>query len=403
MRRVRAAVHEALDLLDDDARRAPPLVGCSGGADSSALVHAVRAVVDGPVHALVVDHGLQDGSAERSAALAAALCGAGVDAVVRRVRVAGPGGTEAAARRARRAALLAARPHPSSVVLLGHTLDDQAETVLLGLARGSGARSLAGMRRWSAPWLRPLLELRRADTVAACAELGLPVWADPHNADPRFTRVRVRREVLPLLEEVLGGGVARALARTAAQLGDDDEALTEAAARLRLLAEPSGPTGPTGSAEPTGPAGAPDRRAGPAGSPDRDDPGTAGPWPATPGDLPDPAPPAQPGDLGDSRTVLATSTEHPEPPAEGHRDPVAPPLDTAALAAAPAAVRRRVLREWLTGHGVRALTDEQLRRADDLVGRWRGQGGPTLGGGLELVRARGRLVLRHRRWGRDRA
>ncbi|MEU6699915.1 tRNA lysidine(34) synthetase TilS [Pseudonocardia sp. NPDC046786] len=338
---------------------AAPLVGCSGGADSTALVHAVREVVDGPVHALVVDHGLQDGSAERSAELAAALRRSGVDAAVQAVRVTGPGGTEAAARRARRAALLAARPGPSSPVLLGHTLDDQAETVLLGLARGSGARSLAGMRLWSAPWLRPLLGLRRADTVAACAELGLPVWDDPHNADPRFTRVRLRREVLPLLEEVLGGGVAPALARTAAQLADDDAALTEAAARLRELASRTGP--------------------------------------------PDPPAPAPTGDLSDSGSPAPGPPGPAGPPAAGPGDPVAPALDTAVLVTAAAAVRRRVLREWLTGHGVPALTDEQLRRADDLVGRWRGQGGPALGGGLELVRTRGRLVLRRRRWGRDRA
>jgi tRNA(Ile)-lysidine synthase len=115
-------------------------------------------------------------------------------------------------------------------VLLGHTRDDQAETVLLGLGRGSGARSLAGMRTWDPPWLRPLLGVPRAATRAACAELGLPVWDDPHNADPRFTRVRLRREVLPLLEDVLSGGVAAALARTADQLREDADALDAVAA-----------------------------------------------------------------------------------------------------------------------------------------------------------------------------
>ncbi|MDT7709751.1 MAG: tRNA(Ile)-lysidine synthase, partial [Pseudonocardiales bacterium] len=111
-------------------------------------------------------------------------------------------------------------------------LDDQAETVLLGLGRGSGARSLAGMRTWDAPWLRPLLGVRRAVTRAACAELGVGVWDDPHNADPRFTRVRLRHEVLPLLEDVLSGGVAAALARTAAQLREDVDALDTVAAGL---------------------------------------------------------------------------------------------------------------------------------------------------------------------------
>ncbi|SFM65157.1 tRNA(Ile)-lysidine synthase [Pseudonocardia ammonioxydans] len=366
--RVRAAVRDALAALPAPVRTAPPLVGCSGGADSTALVLAVRAVVDGPVHAAVVDHGLQDGSAQRSAALADRLRESGVDAAVHAVEVGVAGGMEAAARRARRAALLAARPDPRSPVLLGHTLDDQAETVLLGLARGSGARSLAGMREWSDPWLRPLLGLRRADTARFCARAGVEVWDDPHNADPRFTRSRLRHEVLPLLEDVLGGGVAGALARSAGQLRDDDDALAERAGLLRAAAERA-------------PGAEPDT--------ERD---RAGPWTTgAPGDSADSSPAAPHPGTGDGWSP-DTGT-----------GAVAVPLDAAALATAPAAVRRRVLREWLTGAGVRALTEPQLRAADDLVGRWRGQGGPTLGGGLELTRARGRLVLRHQRWGRDRA
>jgi tRNA(Ile)-lysidine synthase len=110
-------------------------------------------------------------------------------------------------------------------VLLAHTLDDQAETVLLGLARGSGPRSIAGMRPWVAPFGRPLLDLRRRCTVTACEELALAPYHDPHNTDPRFTRVRVRTEVIPLLEQVLQGGVAESLARTATQLQDDLDVL----------------------------------------------------------------------------------------------------------------------------------------------------------------------------------
>ena len=121
------------------------------------------------------------------------------------VVVDGGGGLEAAARRARYGALRAARPHPDSPVLLGHTLDDQAETVLLGLGRGSGARSLAGMRTWDPPWLRPLLGLRRADTAAACRSQGLTFWDDPHNVDPRFTRVRLRQRGAA----AAGGGARR--------------------------------------------------------------------------------------------------------------------------------------------------------------------------------------------------
>jgi tRNA(Ile)-lysidine synthase len=115
-------------------------------------------------------------------------------------------------------------------VLIAHTLDDQAETVLLGLGRGSGARSIAGMLPHDPPWGRPLLGVRRAVTLGACDELGLTPWHDPHNVDPRFTRVRLRNEVLPLLEDVLGGGVAEALARTATGLREDTEALDGLAA-----------------------------------------------------------------------------------------------------------------------------------------------------------------------------
>jgi tRNA(Ile)-lysidine synthase len=209
---------------------APLVVACSGGADSVALAAAAAAVGKREVVGAVVDHGLQEGSGARAEETVEVLGRLGIAAAVHPVVVDGPGGLEAAARRARYAALRAARPHPDSPVLLGHTRDDQAETVLLGLGRGSGARSLAGMRRWDPPWLRPLLAVPRASTRAACAELGLPVWDDPHNADPRFTRVRLRREVLPLLEDVLSGGVATALARTADQLREDGDALDAIAA-----------------------------------------------------------------------------------------------------------------------------------------------------------------------------
>jgi len=179
----------------------------------------------------------------------------------------------------------------------------------LGLGRGSGPRSIAGMRPLDPPWARPLLGVSRLTTVAACARLGLTPWTDPHNADPRFTRVRLRAEVLPLLEDVLSGGVAEALARTAAQVREDNDAL-DALARAAL------------------------------------------------------------------RTAQAE---------EG--------LDVAALTDVPAAVRRRALRCWLLARGVRELTDPQLRAADDLVGRWRGQGGVWLPGGLVVRRAHGRLLL----------
>ena len=138
----------------------------------------------------------------------------------------GEGGPEGAARAVRYALLAAAadRLHLQAV-LLGHTLDDQAESVLLGLARGSGARALAGMPAHRDRYRRPLLRLDRATTRAACAEAGLTAWQDPHNDDPAYARVRVRATVLPVLERELGPGVASALARTAAQLREDADAL----------------------------------------------------------------------------------------------------------------------------------------------------------------------------------
>jgi len=143
-----------------------------------------------------------------------------------RVAVTGDGGPEAAARTARYEALdAAAAEHGAVAVLLAHTLDDQAETVLLGLARGSGATSLQGMAPEAGLYRRPLLGIRRRTTVQACADAGLEPWDDPQNADPAYTRVRVRRNVLPVLETELGPGVAEALARTAEQLREDSAAL----------------------------------------------------------------------------------------------------------------------------------------------------------------------------------
>ena len=144
---------------------------------------------------------------------------------------AGGRGVEAAAREARYAVLDQMADHfGAGLVLLGHTLDDQAETVLLGLARGSGGRSLAGMRRAFDHYRRPLLDVTRADTVTACQVEGIDFWDDPHNTDPAFTRSRVRDRVLPVLEDELGPGVAATLARTADQLREDTELLDELAA-----------------------------------------------------------------------------------------------------------------------------------------------------------------------------
>jgi tRNA(Ile)-lysidine synthase len=205
------------------------LLGCSGGADSLALAAATAFEAPrGGISAglITVDHGLQPGSADQAARVASIGYELGFDPVlIAMVAVGRRGGPEAAAREARYAALDAAAEAHDAHVLLGHTLDDQAETVLLGLGRGSGPRSIAGMRAADGRWLRPFLGLRRSVTQAACAALGLQPWDDPHNADPSFQRVRLRREVLPLLEDVLQGGVVAALGRTAELIRADLDAL----------------------------------------------------------------------------------------------------------------------------------------------------------------------------------
>ncbi|MFE0458685.1 tRNA lysidine(34) synthetase TilS [Kitasatospora sp. NPDC058965] len=215
------------------------LVAVSGGADSMAL--ATATAFEAPklglrVGAVTVDHGLQEGSAERAQQVAERLRALGLDPVEAvPVHVGRQGGPEAAARDARYAALdAAAERHRAIAVFLGHTRDDQAETVLLGLARGSGARSLAGMPGRKGRYRRPLLDLDRAATRQACAAQSIPVWDDPHNLDPAYTRARVRHEVLPVLEKHLGGGVVEALARTARLFRDDADALDQWAERAEL-------------------------------------------------------------------------------------------------------------------------------------------------------------------------
>jgi tRNA(Ile)-lysidine synthase len=336
---VRCAVRDVLVSVSAEAPKANAadqpalvLVACSGGADSLAL--AAAAAFEGPrlglrVGGVTVDHGLQDGSPDRAAAVAAAIADLGLDPVeVVTVEVTGSGGPEAAARTARYSALDAvAERLGAATMLLGHTLDDQAETVLLGLARGSGTRSLAGMAaRTAGParpvaragpagggrYRRPLLSIQRAVTRAACADLGLPVWDDPHNADPSFARARVRADLLPVLEEVLGPGVAAALARTADLARDDADALDL--------------------------------------------------WAAT-----------EYGSIVDADSSL----------------------DAAALAALPAAVRRRVLRLAALSAGcpVGGLGAAHLVAIDALVTDWHGQGPVSLPGGRCAVRRYGRLYL----------
>jgi tRNA(Ile)-lysidine synthase len=310
------------------------LVACSGGADSLALAAALA--FEAPKAGLraggvVIDHDLQPGSASVAESVLATMAGLGLDpplsvrvSVAGRDEQAGYPGPEAAARSARYAALdRAAAEAGAKAIMLGHTLDDQAETVLLRLARGAGARSLAGMPARTGRYLRPLLGLRRAETAAACAALGLKPWDDPQNADPAFSRVRVRHELLPQLEAALGPGVAEGLARTAKLLRADAAVLDELAdaAAARIQASDQGRGG-------------------------GDDAAAAG-WPV------------------------------------------------AALAAQPAAIRRRILRAaaLTAGCPAGALSERHITGADALVMGWHGQKWTDLPGGIRCERRYGRLLF----------
>ncbi len=232
---VRRAVREAFEaagLMPGDL----VMVACSGGADSLAL--AAATAFEAPRYgtglkagAIVIDHAMQEGSGLVAAETAQKLAMLGLYPVeIRTVLVGSEGGPEAAARTARYAALdKVAEEAGANAILLGHTLSDQAETVLMGLARGSGARSLNGMAVVSGNYVRPLLGIKRETTEAFCTDSGLEPWHDPMNQDEAYTRVRVRKNLLPALEAELGPGIAEALARTADTLREDDEVLAELA------------------------------------------------------------------------------------------------------------------------------------------------------------------------------
>jgi tRNA(Ile)-lysidine synthase len=342
------------------------LVACSGGADSLAL--AAAAAFTAPrlglrAGGVTVDHRLQPGSGERAAGVAVLLGQLGLDPV-RNVAVtvapAGPaGGPEAAARAARYHALDAAAAEcRAAAVLLGHTLDDQAETVLLGLARGSGGRSLAGMPARRGSYRRPLLAVRRSVTSAACAELGLEPWHDPHNADARFARARVRHQALPALEAALGPGVAEALARTASQLRTDAECLDDLAfACLDDLAFAEG-----GKLRAEG-------GQLPGEGPDRDGPDGEGPD----GEGPDGGGRGGEGPGGDG--------------------PGQAGLAAAWLQARPAAIRTRILRDAavMAGCPPGALGAAHIDAIDALVTGWRGQRWVDLPGGVRARRRDGKV------------
>lgn len=325
----------------------PPLVlvACSGGADSMALASALA--FEAPrlglrAGGVTVDHGLQPGSDDRAREVVSrleALSLAPAEAVS--VTVGRAGGPEAAARTARYVALdEAAERHGAAAILLGHTRDDQAETVLLGLARGSGTRSLSGMAAVSGSptgragaehrYRRPFLAVDRQTTRKACMVQSLPVWDDPHNVDPAFTRSRVRHDALPALEKALGKGVVEALARTAQLSRDDADALDAwaADAERSVRTQLPGADGAVGVANVT------------------EEPGIA--------------------------------------------------LDVAGLHALPPAVRRRVLRRVTVAAGAPAgsLFARHIEEIDRLITDWHGQRAINLPGRVSARRQGGTLVIR---------
>jgi tRNA(Ile)-lysidine synthase len=341
------------------------LAACSGGADSLALAAALaheapRLGLRGG--GVTVDHGLQEGSAAQAARVVAALGALGLDPV-RRARVTvdglpGAGGPEAAARRARYTALeQVARQTGAAVVLLGHSRDDQAETVLLGLARGSGARALAGMPARRGRFRRPLLALSRATLRDACLAQGLDPWDDPHNRDPSYARVRVRRHALPALEETLGPGIAEALARSATQLSADCDALDAIARTEEWRIQPTVP-----------PESAPPEPGPPESVPPESVP-------------PEPGPAARAGDAArngdrDAATILAVA-------------------DIEGLGALAPAIRTRVLRQAALRAGCPggSLTAAHVAALDALVTGWHGQRGADLPGAVRVHRRYGRLLF----------
>ena len=221
--RASLAMHEAGDCI---------LVAISGGADSLALAHAIS--IEAPplairVVGITIDHQLQSASGEQAKKVIAQLGSMGIaENEIAKVSVEISQGLEASARKARYEALdKCAQKYGAVAIYLGHTRDDQAESVLLGLGRGSGARSLSAMAAVNGKYIRPLLGITREQTEKACAEMNLIPWNDPHNSDKQFARVRVRNLVMPILEENIGPGISEALARSAQLLRDDADALDE--------------------------------------------------------------------------------------------------------------------------------------------------------------------------------
>jgi len=233
---IRSAVRPHLDQLEAGDSF---LVAVSGGADSLALAYALLLESKSLAlksYAITIDHQLQENSDAQATRVSNQLREMGYDEVsVKKVVVASDSNIESNARDVRYQAINSySQETKAKAIFLGHTFNDQAETVLLGLARGSGTRSLSGMAIITENYIRPLLSITRQETERACAEAGLEFWNDPHNLDREFTRVRIRREIIPYLEENLDPGISRALVRTSALARDDADALDAWAEREAL-------------------------------------------------------------------------------------------------------------------------------------------------------------------------
>lgn len=229
---VRRAIRETFE-SEELAGAKCVLLAVSGGPDSMAL--ALGANFELPklgikVVAAVVNHNLQAGSATVAEQAAQRLQAIGIEASILDIEVPKTGGgPEAEAREARYTALEKQRAEVGAqVILTGHNLDDQAETVLLGLTRGSGLRSIAGMKAVDGKLVRPLLGMEKQELIQACIDSGVEYWLDPHNQDTAFTRVRIRN-LMQQIEAELGPGVNESLARTANLAAEVDDFLTTAA------------------------------------------------------------------------------------------------------------------------------------------------------------------------------
>lgn len=316
------------------------VIAVSGGPDSLALA-AAAAAEKLPAHVVSIDHGLQDGSRAVSEAAIGQVGQWGLSGQVISVRVVGEP-LEAAARHARYQALgdLAGdRP-----ILLAHTGDDQAETLLLGLLRGKASAMGEVSDYQGHTLLRPLLGIRRAHTVGACRELGVAAWNDPHNTDEAFRRVAIRRQVLPLLDQIIGGDATAPLVRAAELLREDDDYLHTLTPKLERAT---------------------------AATEQCTEPATQ---------------PAEPSTQPATKPSTEPATQQP------------PALEIAELGPPPLA--RRAIAKFLQRHGAR-VSASTLEASIAFIHDWHGQGAVSVGNGLELARQAGKLVLLHSSLGDD--